>query len=114
MHTKTAADLIVGGCAYFIVLHEAEVFQRIYDGCFLFLGANHHSRIFAAAFPIVFVLMDAQLFPYLADKSGVNFEAVLVLHILLDIIIAVNRASIGLQVGGIHGNAEVVFDFFPT
>ena len=63
---------------------------------------------------VVFVLVDTQLFPYLPDIGRVNFEAVLVLHILLDIVVAVNRASIGLQVGSIHGNAEIVTDFFPT
>ena len=61
---------------------------------------------------VVFVLVDTQLFPHLPDIGRVDFEAVLVLHILLNIVIAVNRASIGLQVSGIHGNAEVVADFF--
>ena len=63
---------------------------------------------------VVFVLVDTQLFPHLPDIGRVDFEAVLVLHILLNIVVAVNRASIGLQVGGIHGNAEIVADFFPT
>ena len=63
---------------------------------------------------VVFVLVDTQLFPHLPDIGRVDFEAVLVLHILLNIVVAVNRASIGLQVGGIHGNAEIVTDFFPT
>ena len=35
---KTAADLMVGGCACFIGLHEAEVLQRIYAQLFRFFS----------------------------------------------------------------------------
>ena len=41
------------------------------------------------AIVVVFVLVDTQLFPHLPDIGRVNFEAVLVLHILLNIIVAV-------------------------
>ena len=63
---------------------------------------------------VVFVLMNPQLFPNLSDISRVNLEAVLVLDILLDIIVAVNPASIGLQVLRIHGDTQIVADLFPT
>ena len=63
---------------------------------------------------VVLMLPNAQLFPNLSDISRVNLEAVLVLDILLDIIVAVNPASIGLQVLRIHGDTQIVADLFPT
>ena len=33
---------------------------------------------------------------------------------LLDVIVAVNSASIGLQVSGIYANTEIVADLFPA
>ena len=59
-------------------------------------------------------LPNAQLFPNLSDISRVNLEAILVLDILFGIIVAVNPASIGLQVLCIHGDAQIVADLFPT
>ena len=88
--------------------------QRIHDGCFLFFGADAGLSVAGAAIVVVLMLTDAQLLPNLSDISRVNFEAILVLDILLDIIIAVNPASIGLQILSIHGDAQIVADLFPT
>ena len=88
--------------------------QCFHDGCFLFFGAD--TRLSGAGVAIVVVLMftDAQFLTNLSDISRVNLEAVLLLDILLDVIIAVNLASIGLQVLCIHGDAQIVADLFPT
>ena len=63
---------------------------------------------------VILMLTDAQLLTNLSDVSRVNLEAVLVLDILLDIIVAANPASIGLQVLRIHGDTQIVADLFPT
>ena len=63
---------------------------------------------------VILMLPNAQLFPNLSDICRVNLEAVLVLDILLDIIVAVNSASIGLLVLRIHGDTQIVADLFPT
>ena len=88
--------------------------QCFHDGCFLFFGAD--TRLSGAVMTVVVVLMltDAQLLTNLSDISRVNLEAVLLLDILLDVIVAVNLASIGLQVLGIHGDTQIVADLFPT
>ena len=88
--------------------------QRFHDGCFLFFGAG--ARLSGAGVAIVVILMftDAQLLTNLSDICRVNLEAVLLLDILLDVIVAVNLASIGLQVFGIYGDTQIVADLFPT
>ena len=88
--------------------------QRFHDGCFLFFGAD--SGLLGAGVAIVVVLMltDAQLLTNLSDISGVNLEAVLLLDVLLDVIVAVNLAGIGLQVLGIHGDTQIVAVLFPN
>ena len=88
--------------------------QRFHDGCFLFFGAD--TRLSGAGVAIVVVLMltDAQLLTNLSNVSRVNLEAVLLLDVLLDVIVAVNPASIGLQVFGIYGDTQIVADLFPT
>ena len=93
---------------------KAEVLQRIHDGSFLFFGAD--SRLSGACMAVIVILMltDAQLLTNLSDASRVNLEAVLVLDILLDVLVAVNPASIGLQVLGIYGDTQIVADLFPT
>ena len=63
---------------------------------------------------VILMLTDAQLLTNLSDVSRVNLEAVLVLDILLDIIVALNPASIGLQVLRILGDTQIVADLFPT
>ena len=63
---------------------------------------------------VVLMLTDAQFLTNLSNVSRVNLEAILVLDILFDIIVAVNPASIGLQVLCIHGDAQIVADLFPT
>ena len=63
---------------------------------------------------VVLMLTDAQFLTNLSNVSRVNLEAVFLLDILLDIIVAVNPASIGLQVLCIHGDAQIVADLFPT
>ena len=95
-------------------LNEAEVLQCFHDGCFLFFGAD--ARLSGAGVAIIVVLMltDAQFLTNLSNVSRVNLEAVFLLDILLDIIVAVNPASIGLQVLCIHGDAQIVADLFPT
>ena len=93
---------------------KAEVLQRIHDGSFLFFGAD--ARLSGAGVAIIVVLMltDAQFLTNLSNVSRVNLEAILVLDILFDIIVAVNPASIGLQVLGIYGDTQIVADLFPT
>ena len=88
--------------------------QRFHDSSFLFFWAD--SRLSGAGVAIIVVLMltDAQFLTNLSNVSRVNLEAILVLDILLDIIVAVNPASIGLQVLCIHGDAQIVADLFPT
>ena len=88
--------------------------QRFHDSCFLFLGAD--TRLSGACVAVIVVLMltDAQLLTNLSNVSRVNLEAVLLLDILLDVIIAVNLASIGLQVLRIYGDTQIVADLFPT
>ena len=88
--------------------------QCFHDGCFLFFGAD--ARLSGAGVAIIVVLMltDAQFLTNLSNVSRVNLEAVFLLDILLDIIVAVNPASIGLQVLCIHGDAQIVADLFPT
>lgn len=71
-------------------LNEAEVLQCFHDGCFLLSGAG-------VAIIVVLMLTDAQFLTNLSNVSRVNLEAILVLDILLDIIVAVNPAGIGLQ-----------------
>ena len=87
--------------------------QCIHDGCFLFFGTG--TRLSGAGVAIVVVLMftDAQLLTNLSNVSRVNLEAILVLDILLDIIVAVNPASNGLQDLCIHGDAQLVADLCP-
>ena len=97
-----------------LLYDKSKVFERIYDGCFFFFGTGTGLSAAGMAIVIVLMLMDAQLVTNLPDVSGVDFEAVLLLHILFNIIVAVNRASIGLQFCGIYGNAEMVADLFPT
>ena len=58
---------------------------------------------------VVLMLTDAQFLTNLSNVSRVNLD-----DILLDIIVAVNPASIGLQVLCIHGDAQIVADLFPT
>ena len=66
------------------------------------------------AIVVVLVLMDSQFLTNLSNIGRVNLEAVLLLDVLLDVIVAVNLASIGLQVLGIHGDTQIVADLFPT
>lgn len=96
------------------VLHKTKVLQCIDNGCFLFLGAGTRLSGTSMAVIVVLMLTDAQLFPSLSDVSRVNLEAILSLDILLDVIIAVNSARIGLQISRIHGDTPVVADLFPT
>ena len=63
---------------------------------------------------VVFMLPNPQLFPNLSDISGVNLEAVLFLDILLNIIVGVDSAHIGLQILGVDRNVEIIVDLFPT
>ena len=88
--------------------------QCFHDGCFLFFGAD--ARLSGAGVAIIVVLMltDAQFLTNLSNASRVNLEAILVLDIQFDIIVAVNPGSIGLQVLCIHGDAQIVADLFPT
>ena len=88
--------------------------QCFHDGCFLFFGADTRLSRTGVAIVVILMLTDAQLLTNLSDICRVNLEAVLVLDILLDIIVAVNPASIGLQVLCIHGDAQIVADLFPT
>ena len=88
--------------------------QCFHDGCFLFFGADTRLSRTGVAIVVILMLTDAQLLTNLSDVSRVNLEAVLVLDILLDIIVAVNPASIGLQVLRIHGDTQIVADLFPT
>ena len=90
------------------------MFQRIHDGCLFFLGTA--TRFSGAYVTVIVILMltDAQLFPYLSDISGVDFEALLLFHILLYIIVGVDLASIGFQILCIHGDTQIVADLFPT
>ena len=66
------------------------------------------------AIVVVLMFTDAQLLTNLSNVSRVNLEAILVLDILLDVIVAVNAASISLQVFGIYGDTQIVADLFPT
>ena len=63
---------------------------------------------------VILMLTDTQLLTKLSNVSRVNLEAVLFLDILLDVIVAVNLASIGLQILRIHGDTQIVADLFPT
>ena len=83
-------------------------------GAVLFFGADNRLSGAGAAIIVVLMLTDAQFLTNLSNVSRVNLEAILVLDILLDVIVAVNPASIGLQVLCIHGDAQIVADLFPT
>ena len=63
---------------------------------------------------VIIVLVDAQLLPHLPDIGRVNFEAILILDILFNIVIVIDNTRIGLQVSGIHGDTQIVADLFPT
>ena len=97
-----------------IRLNETEMLQRFYDSSFLFFGAD--TRLSGAGMGIVVVLMfpNAQLFPNLSDIGRMDFEAVLFLDILLNIIVGVDSAHIGFQILGVDRNVEVIADLFPT
>ena len=97
-----------------IRLNETEMLQCFHDGCFLFFGADARFSGAVVAIIVVLMLTDAQFLTNLSNVSRVNLEAILVLDILLDIIVAVNPASIGLQVLCIHGDAQIVTDLFPA
>ena len=88
--------------------------QCFHDGCFLFFGADTGLSVAGVAIVVILMLTDSQLLTNLSDICGVYLEAVLLLDILLDVIVAVNLASIGLQVLGIHGDTQIVADLFPT
>ena len=63
---------------------------------------------------VVLMLPNAQLFPNLSDIGRMDFEAVLFLDILLNIIVGVDSAYIGFQILGVDRNVEVIADLFPT
>ena len=88
--------------------------QRFHYGCFLFLGADSWLAGAGVAIVVVLMLTDAQLLTNLSNVSRVNLEAVLFLDVLLDVIVAVNLASIGLQVLGIYENTQIAADLFPA
>ena len=71
--------------------------QRIHDSLFFFFGTGHHSGAIRLAFTVVFMLVDTQLLTNLFNVSRVNLEAVLLLDVLLDVIVAVESVSIDLQ-----------------
>ena len=93
---------------------ETEMLQRFHNGCFLFLGADARLSVAGVAIIVILMLTDTQLLTNLSDVSRVNLEAVLLLDVLLDVVIAVNLASISLQVLSIHGDTQIVADLFPT
>ena len=66
------------------------------------------------AIVVIFVLVNTQLFPYLPDIGRVNFEAILILDILFNIVVAIDNTRIGFQVCSIHGDSQIVADLFPT
>ena len=90
------------------------MFQRIHDGCLLFLGTATRFSGACVAVVVILMLTDAQLLTNLSDISGVNLEALLLSHILLYIIVGVDLASIGFQILCIHGDTQIVSDLFPT
>ena len=88
--------------------------QCLNDGSFFFFGADTRLSGACVAVIVVLVLTDAQLLTNLSDISRVNLEAVLVLDILLDIIVAVNSSSIGFQILGVDCDTQIVADLLPT
>ena len=63
---------------------------------------------------VVLMLPNPQLFPNLSDIGRMDFEAVLFLDILLNIIVGVDSAHIGFQILGIDRNVDEIADLFPT
>lgn len=63
---------------------------------------------------VVLMLPNPQLFPNLSDIGRMDFEAVLFLDILLNIIVGVDSAHIGFQILGVDRNVEEIADLFPT
>ena len=63
---------------------------------------------------VVLMLLNPQLFPNLSDIGRMDFEAVLFLDILLNIIVGVDSTHNGLQILGVDRNVEVIADLFPT
>ena len=90
------------------------MFQRIHNRRFLFLWT--YTRLSGAGMGIVvvFMLPNPQLFPNLSDIGRMDFEAVLFLDILLNIIVGVDSAHIGFQILGVDRNVKVIADLFPT
>lgn len=63
---------------------------------------------------VVLMLVDTQLFPNLSNISRVDFEAILLLDILLDVVITANPTSIGLQICGVDCDTQLVTNLFPA
>lgn len=88
--------------------------QRINYGYFLLLWADCGLSGAGMAVVVVLMLVDTQLFPNLSNISRVDFKAILLLDILLDVVIAANPTGIGLQICGVDCDTQIVADLFPT
>ena len=62
---------------------------------------------------VVLMLPNPQLFPYLSDISGVNFEPVVFFHKGANVLIGGNKTHIHFQIRGADGDFQSVGYFFP-
>lgn len=88
--------------------------QRIHNSCFLLLWADCGLSGAGMAVVVVLMLVDTQLFPNLSNISRVDFEAILLLDILLDVVIAANPTGIGLPIRGVGCDTQMAADLLPA